>query len=154
MLTDVVVLAGEPSRELAAICEKRKDWSLDRLHAGREQGRQETRSSFSLDFSVDSTGLCRVKCSMASFPSSAQLDTPGAAASVADPMRQSLPWAAELPPHLSASVCGACVNLASIIATKGLDGNRKHRGFTIIVGDPYALEIFGQSSFNPFKENT
>lgn len=67
-----------------------------------------------------------------------------------DPEPIPLPWAEDLPPHLAEQVCKAAVLVAQRIATHGLDENRPHHGFTIIVGDEVALESCGKAGFNPF----
>jgi hypothetical protein len=64
---------------------------------------------------------------------------------------QMLPWKADLPAHISSHVCQACVKIARRIAIDGLDENRPHHGFIIIVGDPNPLDTCGRSGFNPFS---
>merc|ERR1711920_466485 len=61
-----------------------------------------------------------------------------------------LPWARDLPPHVSENVCKAAVDIAQRIAAFGLDENRPHHGFTVIVGDEQALGECGKAGFNPF----
>jgi len=63
---------------------------------------------------------------------------------------QDLPWEDELPSHLSASVVKEAVKLSQKIAAEGLDENRPHHGFTVIVGDEQRLASCGRSGFNPF----
>jgi hypothetical protein len=64
---------------------------------------------------------------------------------------QDLPWKEELPSHISKSVASASVKLAQLIASEGLDENRPHHGFTVIVGDEKQLAHCGRSGFNPFQ---
>uniref|UniRef100_A0A7S0A433 Ion transport domain-containing protein n=1 Tax=Pyrodinium bahamense TaxID=73915 RepID=A0A7S0A433_9DINO len=66
---------------------------------------------------------------------------------------QELPFETQLPAHVAARVCRACVILASDIAANGLDERRPHHGFTIIVGSSEALKGCGRSDFNPFQGN-
>eukprot|EP00418_Pyrodinium_bahamense_P077359 CAMPEP_0179055300 /NCGR_PEP_ID=MMETSP0796-20121207/23229_1 /TAXON_ID=73915 /ORGANISM="Pyrodinium bahamense, Strain pbaha01" /LENGTH=877 /DNA_ID=CAMNT_0020751947 /DNA_START=56 /DNA_END=2690 /DNA_ORIENTATION=+ len=61
-----------------------------------------------------------------------------------------LPWFDELPGHLARNVCEVCVQVAQRIAKDGLDENRPHHGFTIIIGDTQVLHSCGASGFNPF----
>lgn len=62
-----------------------------------------------------------------------------------------LPWRDELPSHLTARVCTACLQMAKRIVIDGLDENRPHHGFTVIIGDTQALALCGQAGFNPFQ---
>lgn len=61
-----------------------------------------------------------------------------------------LPWEANLPSHILSRVCAACVTMARRIAIDGLDENRPHHGFTVIIGNAESLENCGRSGFNPF----
>mmetsp|Transcript_21702 Transcript_21702/g.42359 ORF Transcript_21702/g.42359 Transcript_21702/m.42359 type:complete len:448 (-) Transcript_21702:2416-3759(-) len=61
-----------------------------------------------------------------------------------------LPFKDELPPHINAAVVWACMVLAQDVARNGLDENRPHHGFTVIVGNTRALVKCGRSGFNPF----
>jgi hypothetical protein len=61
-----------------------------------------------------------------------------------------LPFKDELPPHISAAVVWAGMVLAQDVARNGLDENRPHHGFTVIIGNARALERCGRSGFNPF----
>lgn len=63
----------------------------------------------------------------------------------------SLPWMDELPRHIVPKTCKACVQIAQRVAARGLDESRAHHGFTIIIGNPKALESCGRSGFNPFQ---
>merc|ERR1719410_2291195 len=65
----------------------------------------------------------------------------------------SLPWADELPEHITEKVCAACVQLAETIARDGLDERREHHGFTVVIGDPSALETCGEAGFNAFRSH-
>lgn len=62
----------------------------------------------------------------------------------------SLPWRDDLPTHIMPNICVACVKMARRIAADGLDENRPHHGFCIIIGDTTTLESCGRSGFNPF----
>jgi len=62
-----------------------------------------------------------------------------------------LPFEDDLPPHCVPQVVKACVCLAQDVATNGLDENRPHHGFTIVIGDEKALAACGKSGFNPFQ---
>merc|ERR1719410_424260 len=62
-----------------------------------------------------------------------------------------LPFEDELPSHCTAPVVKACVRMAQNVAANGLDENRPHHGFTLIVGDERALATCGKSGFNPFQ---
>jgi len=64
---------------------------------------------------------------------------------------QDLPWKEELPSHINAGVVAAAVRLSQLIASEGLDENRPHHGFTVIVGDEHRLASCGKSGFNPFE---
>jgi hypothetical protein len=64
---------------------------------------------------------------------------------------QDLPWEEELPSHISKHVARAAVKLAQLIASEGLDENRPHHGFTVIVGDEEKLATCGRAGFNPFQ---
>jgi len=64
---------------------------------------------------------------------------------------QDLPWEEELPSHISSCVAKASVKLAQLIASEGLDENRPHHGFTVIVGHESLLAECGKSGFNPFQ---
>jgi len=70
---------------------------------------------------------------------------------VAEQEDAGLPFENELPPHISENVARACLMLAQEVARHGLDENRPHHGFTIIVGLSRALETCGKSGFNPFQ---
>jgi len=61
-----------------------------------------------------------------------------------------LPWEDELPKHIEANVVKDCLRLASDVARNGLDENRPHHGFVMVVGDEKALTSCGKSGFNPF----
>lgn len=63
----------------------------------------------------------------------------------------SVPWMGELPRHIAPETCKACVRIAQRVAGRGLDEARAHHGFTIIVGNPKALESCGSAGFNPFQ---
>merc|ERR1712110_402174 len=67
-----------------------------------------------------------------------------------DAICDKLPWEDVLPAHISKHVVHACVMLAQSVASNGLDENRPHHGFTIIVGDEEALKSCGRAGFNPF----
>jgi len=62
----------------------------------------------------------------------------------------SLPWEDQLPRHIEANVVKDCLRLACDVARNGLDENRPHHGFVMIVGDEKALASCGKSGFNPF----
>lgn len=62
----------------------------------------------------------------------------------------SLPWEDQLPKHIEANVVKDCLRLAHDVARNGLDENRPHHGFVVIVGDEKALASCGKSGFNPF----
>jgi len=64
---------------------------------------------------------------------------------------QTLPWEDEIPSHIRVDVVKAAVNLSQVIASEGLDENRPHHGFTIIVGDEHRLASCGRAGFNPFQ---
>lgn len=61
-----------------------------------------------------------------------------------------LPWQDSLPAHVDADVAEACLIMAQRIASRGLDENRAHHGFTIIIGNSEALDSCGRAGFNPF----
>lgn len=61
-----------------------------------------------------------------------------------------LPFHEFLPAHISENVCIACVQMARNIAVGGLDENRPHHGFVVVVGDPVKLDECGKAGFNPF----
>jgi len=67
---------------------------------------------------------------------------------------QAFPFEEELPFHIQPVVCRACIRLATDIAAMGLDENRPHHGFTIIIGDSVRLENCGRAGFNPFHGQT
>merc|ERR550525_1254360 len=62
----------------------------------------------------------------------------------------SLPWEDQLPEHIEANVVKDCLRVAYDVARNGLDENRPHHGFVVIVGDEKALASCGKSGFNPF----
>merc|ERR1719362_2674040 len=62
-----------------------------------------------------------------------------------------LPFEVDLPPHCKPEVVKACMHLAQDVAANGLDENRPHHGFTIIIGDEQSLARCGKSGFNPFS---
>jgi len=62
----------------------------------------------------------------------------------------SLPWENQLPRHIEANVVKDCLRVAYDVARSGLDENRPHHGFVVIVGDEKALASCGKSGFNPF----
>merc|ERR1712176_763488 len=62
-----------------------------------------------------------------------------------------IPWIWDLPEHIHPSVCWACAFLGLEVAAHGLDENRPHHGFTIIVGKESSLESCGKAGFNPFQ---
>merc|ERR1712008_259532 len=62
-----------------------------------------------------------------------------------------LPFEGALPSHCTTAVVKACVRLLQDVAAHGLDENRPHHGFTVIVGDEAALASCGKSGFNPFQ---
>lgn len=64
---------------------------------------------------------------------------------------QALPWEDELPLHIHVDVVKAAVNLSQVIASEGLDENRPHHGFTVILGDEERLASCGRAGFNPFQ---
>merc|ERR1712008_241602 len=64
---------------------------------------------------------------------------------------EELPFEDELPSHCTPPVVKACVRLSQDVAANGLDENRPHHGFTVIVGDEQALATCGKSGFNPFQ---
>merc|ERR1719150_1155369 len=64
---------------------------------------------------------------------------------------EGLPFEDELPSHCKPTVVKACVRLSQDVAAHGLDENRPHHGFTVIVGDEQALATCGKSGFNPFQ---
>jgi len=64
---------------------------------------------------------------------------------------QALPWEDSLPSHIGVSVVRAAVTLSQVIAAEGLDENRPHHGFTVIVGDEERLASCGRAGFNPFE---
>jgi hypothetical protein len=70
---------------------------------------------------------------------------------VAEQEGKDLPFEDELPPHISVKVARACVMLAQEVARHGLDENRPHHGFTIVIGLSRALQMCGKSGFNPFQ---
>merc|ERR1712032_394144 len=51
---------------------------------------------------------------------------------------------------MGVDVVKAAVNLSQVIASEGLDENRPHHGFTIIVGDESRRASCGRAGFNPF----
>jgi len=62
-----------------------------------------------------------------------------------------LPFEDELPSHCTTPVVTACVRLSQDVAANGLDENRPHHGFTVIVGNEEALASCGKAGFNPFQ---
>jgi len=62
-----------------------------------------------------------------------------------------LPFEDELPSHCAPQVVKACVLLSQDVAAHGLDENRPHHGFTIIIGNEEPLATCGKSGFNPFQ---
>jgi len=84
-------------------------------------------------------------------PPAVQEWEPEAIVAIAKESGADLPFEDELPSHCSPQVVKACVLLSQDVATRGLDENRPHHGFTVIIGEEAALDTCGRSGFNPFK---